>query len=110
MKQSPIFAKTYDLLLWLIPATTKFPREHRFVLAKVVQETALDFQEELLEAALGYAKTRHRHLNKADIRLAKLRFYLRLCKDLGLFTMRQYQHVSKMVAEIGRLLGGWRKS
>ena len=41
MQQSPIFTKTYDLLTWLLPATTKFPREHRFVMAKAVQETAL---------------------------------------------------------------------
>ncbi len=43
MQQSPIFSKTYDLLTWLVPATTKFPREHRFVMAHKVQETALQF-------------------------------------------------------------------
>jgi hypothetical protein len=25
MEESPIFTKTYDLLLWLIPTTQKFP-------------------------------------------------------------------------------------
>ena len=53
MNQSPIFTRTYDLLLWLIPRTTKFPREQRFVLGKAVQETALRFQEALIEAALA---------------------------------------------------------
>lgn len=109
MKQSPIFAKTYDLLLWLIPATTKFPREHRFGLAKVVQTTALRFQEELIDAGLGQGQARSRSLAKADLSLAKLRFYLRLCRDLTLITPRQYQHVAEMETEIGRLLGGWRK-
>ncbi|MEA3340014.1 MAG: four helix bundle protein [Chloroflexota bacterium] len=78
MKQSPIFVRTYDLLLWLIPCTTKFPREQRFVLGKAVQETTL-------------------------------RFYLRLCQDLEIITLRQYRHVAEMVAEVGRLLGGWHK-
>ena len=41
MQESPIFTKTYDLLTWLLPATTKFPREHRFVMAKAVQELSL---------------------------------------------------------------------
>ena len=50
MQESPIFAKTYDLLLWLMQATSKFPREQRFVMAKAVQETALRFQERLIEA------------------------------------------------------------
>jgi len=109
MKQSPIFSKTYDLLVWLIPATTKFPREQRFVLGKAVQETALRFQECLIEAGLGGGKTEQRALARADVDLAKLRFYLRLCQDLKVFTPRQYRHVAEMVTEVGRLLGGWRK-
>lgn len=110
MQESPIFTRTYDLLLWLIPATTKFPRVHRFVMATKVQETALQFQEEILEAALGRGKTTERGLAKADVTLAKLRFYLRLCRDMGLFTPKQYFHVAERVAEVGRLLGGWRKT
>lgn len=110
MNQSPIFSKTYDLLLWLLPTTTKFPREHRFVMARFVQETAVHFQDDLLEAGLGKGKTCQRALAKADVHLAKLRFYLRLSRDLGLITQRQYRHVAEMVTEIGKLLGGWRLS
>jgi hypothetical protein len=110
MQQSPIFTKTYDLLLWLIPTTTKFPREHRFVMAKAIQETALRFQERLIEAGLAQGKTQQRALAQADVDLTKLRFYLRLCQDLGIITPRQYHHVAEMVAEVGRLLGGWRQS
>jgi hypothetical protein len=109
MKQSPVFARTYDLLLWLIPRTTKFPREQRFVLGKAVQETALRFQEALIEAALARGQFQQQALARADVNLTKLRFYLRLCQDLQLITLRQYRHVAEMVAEVGRLLGGWRK-
>ena len=107
MKQSPIFVRTYDLLRWLIPTTIKFPRSQRFVLARMVQWTALQFQERLIEAALGQ-KPKAR-LAEADVLLTKLRFYLRLCCDLGLFNEGQYAHVAQMVAEVGRLLGGWQK-
>jgi hypothetical protein len=110
MQQSPIFTKTYDLLVWLIPATTKFPREQRFVMARAVQETALRFHECLIEAGLAQDKARRRALAQADVDLTKLRFYLRLCQDLGVITPRQYRHVAEMVTEVGRLLGGWRQS
>ncbi len=109
MKQSPIFTRTYDLLLWLIPHTTKFPREQRFVLGKAVQETALRFQEALIEAALVKGRQEQQALARADVDLAKLRFHLRLCQDLELITLRQYRHVAEMISEVGRLLGGWRK-
>jgi hypothetical protein len=108
MKESPIFTRTYDLLRWLLPATVKFPRQHRFVLAEAVQRTALQLQEDLLEAA--YSKRPQASLQQADVTLAKLRLYLRLCHDLELLKLSQYEHVAGLVDEIGRLLGGWRKA
>jgi len=108
MKESPIFIRTYDLLRWLLPATVKFPRQHRFVLAEILQRTAMRFQEDILEA--GYGNRPATDLARADVTLAKLKVYLRLCHDLDLFSHGQYEHVSRMVTEIGRLLGGWRKS
>jgi hypothetical protein len=110
MQESPIFSKTYDFLLWLMPATTKFPREQRFILAKFLQETALRFQECLIEAGVaGRGRTRTNALVRADVELTKLRFYLRLSRDMKLMKLNQYRHAAEMVAEIGRLLGGWRK-
>jgi hypothetical protein len=109
MKESPIFVRTYDLLLWLIPQTLKFPREHRFTMARRVQDVALDFQERIIEAALSDEQHQDDYLACSDVDLTKLRFYLRLCKDLQLLSLSQYEHVSRMVAEIGKLLGGWRK-
>ena len=109
MQQSPIFAKTYDLILWLMPSTLKFPREQRFVLAKAVQESALRLQERLIEAAAARGRAQEERLARADVELTKLRFCLRLCKDLDLLQTNQYFHVSQMTAEVGRLLGGWIK-
>jgi len=107
VKQSPIFVRTYDLLRWLIPMTVKFPRQQRFVLAEAVQRTALRFQESLIEAAR--ATDPLPLLHGADTDLTKLRFYLRLCRDLELMSMGQYEHAARMVNEVGRLLGGWQK-
>lgn len=108
MRESPIFARTYDLLRWLVPRTVKFPRAQRFVLAAAIQRVAFAFQERLIEASLGQGP--QAALRGADVELAKLRFYLRLSHDLALLSERQYAHVAAMVEEIGRLLGGWRRS
>lgn len=108
MKESPIFTRTYDLLRWLIPATVKFPRQQRFVLAGAVQQTALTLQEQLIEAT--HDPQPLTVLRRADTSLAKLRFYLRLCRDLELISVGQYAHAAKLIAEVGRLLGGWIKT
>jgi 23S rRNA-intervening sequence protein len=108
LKESPIFTRTYDLLRWLLPVTVKFPRQQRFVVAEAVQHTALLFHEQLIEAS--YAPQPVDTLRRADVTLTKLRFYLRLCRDLELISLKQYAHAAPLVAEVGRLLGGWQKS
>lgn len=107
MEESPIFTKTYDLLLWLIPATQKFPKDQRFVLAKRIQDKAFEFQEEIIAAGLGIEKARH--LQEADVRLRQLQVYIRMSVHFKFLTLRQYEHVSNMTVEIGKILGGWRK-
>lgn len=69
----------------------------------------LDFQETLLEAQAYTDKIRLRHLRQADVHLQKVRVYLRLIFQWQWLSVGQYEHVSRMVAEIGRLLGGWIK-
>ncbi len=109
MQESPIFSRTYDLILWLLPEANKFPRAHRFGLGERVIREVLDFQETLIQAGLS-KRERTRLLDQADVELTILRQNLRLCKDLELLKLNQYEHVSKMLVEIGRLLGGWKKS
>jgi hypothetical protein len=107
MKESPIFTRSYELLQWLIPATVKFPRQQRFVLAAAIQKTALELHEKLIEAAKSDAPAPF--LRQADVLLTKLRFYLRLCRDLELLKLGQYEHASRIASEVGKLLGGWIK-
>lgn len=106
MNESPIFAKTHDLLQWLVPTTLKFPRQHRFSLALRTQAAAFDLQDHLVAAATDKARQRQ-HLVAADVSLNQLRQRLRLTHTLELLSDGQYRHVSAMTAEVGRLLGGW---
>jgi len=50
---------------------------------------------------------RRNKLTEADATLNKLRLYLRLVHRWRWLSDGQYEHVSVLVAEIGRLLGGW---
>jgi hypothetical protein len=109
MKESPIFSRTYDLLLWLLPRATGFPRVHRFGLGERVVRLALNLQETLIAAGLQSGAERLSLLQQADTQLTQLRHFLRLCKDLEMLSLGQYEHVAGMLVEIGRLLGGWQK-
>jgi hypothetical protein len=110
MEESPIFTKTYDLLLWLIPTTQKFPKDQRFVLAKRIQDKVFEFQEAIIAAGMGGENSaKARYLQEADIRLRQLQVYIRMSVNLKFITLKQYEHVSRMTVEVGKLLGGWKK-
>ncbi|MCP5097175.1 MAG: diversity-generating retroelement protein Avd [Chloroflexi bacterium] len=104
-----IFIRTYDLLRWLLPKRERFPKQYRSTVTQRLLDAALDVQEALLMAQAYQGKIRLRHLRSADAHLSKVRLYLRLAHEWKWLSPGQYAHVSQMVAEIGRLLGGWIK-
>jgi len=106
--QSPIFVKTYDFLLWLIPVTLKFPKSQRFLLAERLDDMALDFYDLILEAVQEAEHTDAR-LDEADKLLTKIRLYVRLSFDLGCISKGQWEHAGRLMDEIGRLIGGWKR-
>ena len=104
-----ILTRTFDLLAWLLPRSEGFPKVYRHTVTQRLINAALDFQEALFDANSQGGTTRQKHLRTADSHLNKLRLYLRLAHHWKWLNDGQYRHVSVMVAEIGKLLGGWMK-
>jgi len=109
MNESPLFVRTHDFLLWLLPQTVKFPRAYRFTLSEHIQHKALAFQDSLVSAGKSKGSERLNHLKQADISLEQLRFWLRLAKELEIISISQYEHAARQMVEVGRLLGAWMK-
>jgi len=107
--EMPIFTRTFDFLTWLLPATNKFPTAHRHTFTKRLLDAAFDLREQVEAANHRMGKERLEYLNAADESLDKIRTYLRLAASWDWLSKGQYQHVSLMVVEIGKLLGGWKK-
>ena len=74
-----------------------------------LQAATLDFQESIFEANARSGSRRLEHLHAADAQLNKLRLYLRLSLQWNWLSSGQYEHASRMVAHMGKLLGGWIK-
>lgn len=105
----PLFAKTYDFLAWLVPLTNHFPRAHRHTVTARLLAAALDFLERIVEANGARSAERLNRLQAADAALDKVRLYLRLAHRWRWINPGQYEHAGRLVAELGRLLGGWQK-
>lgn len=105
-----IQSRTFDLLVWLLPKAEAFPKAYRFTLTQRLMDAALDLQDALAEAEGSRGQVRQRALGAADRSLIRLRVYLRLAHHWRWLSHGQYEHVSRLVLEIGRLLGGWLKA
>ena len=107
-RQVPVILKLYDLTLWTLNHTARFPRHHRHSLGTRIEATLLDLLDLLIAAR--YRRDNRGSLDQANVILERLRFQMRLAKDLQVLPTKAYEFQAKSVEEIGRMVGGWRKS
>lgn len=109
MERGTAIAHTYDLIKYLVPQLNKFPRNQRFLLADRIQTQVMDILELLIEAYYGSKQARIERLQQVNIALEKLRYQIRLSKDLELINLKRYGYVSEQIDQIGKQVGGWIK-
>lgn len=103
-----IVEKTYDLILWLYPVVNKFPKSQRFVLGQHIENTLLRVLENIIAA--NQARDKLPYLKRTSVELDKLRFLVRLAKDLKFTSIKKYAFAAEHMNEIGRMLGGWMRA
>ncbi|MEW6115681.1 MAG: diversity-generating retroelement protein Avd [Nitrospirota bacterium] len=108
MNDLVIYQKVYDFTLYLFPIVEKFPKHEKFVLCTHVKSCVLDIARLIIRA--NKSRTKKAILYDIDVRIEELKFLLRLAHDRKYLSNKSYEHSSKLLLEIGRLLGGWIKS
>jgi len=106
----PIFHKTYICIVALSTWHRQCPKTHRHGIAQYCYVLALDFFKLLIRANAepGYKKLSY--LREASLLLDQLKIFLRLAKDVGGLSSKQYVQFQLMLQDIGKQLGGWIKS
>ena len=106
--QPAAVTRTYQLLLWMVPVVNKFRRDHRFTLGDRIINHLYDLLELLVEAS--YTRQKSDLLRRANLEVDLLRHLVRLSRDLGVLGVRQYEHGVRLLTDVGRQVGGWRRS
>jgi hypothetical protein len=91
----------------LLDRTQRFPKAARFTFAARVDGLALDVLDSLVQARWTPPIEKAAHLRAADLGVARLRVLLRLCHARRLLDTRGWEHMSRELDEVGRMLGGW---
>ena len=105
-----ILQKTEDMILYASKALEQFPRSERYALAADIKQTMYSFYRLIITANKKYYKKTT--LQDADVELEVLRGFIRLAanKEMRYLPMKKYEIWSKMLSEIGAMLGGWIKA
>jgi hypothetical protein len=98
----------YDLILWFSRKISAFPKKFKFTLGDRITLTQLDILDQLIEARFN-RKRRGHYLRQANINIEKLRYLVRLSKDLQCLSLKEYEHAARKLQEIGKMVGGWEK-
>ena len=103
-KIDKLHQRVYDLLLYIYPLLSKYPKYEKFTLQKETRSALLLVLEEIVK----YQKTGTKsHLYNADTQLQIAKEYIRLANDLKYSAMnaQHYRETSKQLNFIGCELG-----
>lgn len=111
MEELKIGQKAYDMVQYGYICLRRFPKSERHTLAAEIKMHMLQVLRLILQA--NRRRDKRSTLTELDVELDLLRLYVRLAHDVvepASFPSRSYEHWSKLLNEIGKMLGGWMKS
>jgi secreted Zn-dependent insulinase-like peptidase len=104
----PLFVKWFEATDWILDTVEKFPKSVRFTVSGRIANMALDVMEGIIEAI--YTKNRAYILERINLYIEKLRVMFRLSYKRRYLSKQQYEYVSELLNETGKMIGGWKKS
>ena len=110
MEELKILQKVYDMILYGTICLRQFPKSEKYALANDIKESMYTMLRLIIAANKKYYKKTT--MQDIDVELETLRTLIRLAsdKELQLLPFRKYENWSKMLSEIGKMLGGWIKT
>lgn len=105
-----VLQKICDMIVYGNKVLGQFPNYEKHVLAADIRESMYNLLKLTIRANKKYYKKNT--LQDIDVELDTLRAFIRVAvdKELRYLSVQSYGHWSKLLDEIGRMLGGWMKS
>lgn len=103
--------KAHELVLSVYAVTKSFPRNEEFGLTNQIRRAAVSIPSNIAE---GYKRKSNRDslhfYNIAEGSLKELKYQVLLARDLNYMDKKDYEQISTLADETGRLICGWIKS
>ena len=85
------------------------PREERFGIGEKIDGLFLETLDGIRIATYARKDTKLAALATTALRIDGLKFFIQLAWEIKLVSHEQYSRLGKLVEEVGRMVGGWRK-
>lgn len=106
-----VWQKAHGLVLGIYKATREFPQEEKFGIVSQIRRSASSIPANIVEGFKRKGIKDFAHfLNIADASLEETKYYLILSKDLEYLSQTDYENLSCLCDEVGRMLCGLQKS
>ena len=90
-------------------ALPQIPRLTRYSLGEKINDLFIELSELVLTASYSSKEQKLPVIQKASVRLDTLKFFLHIGWKLKAFDNKKYAELSRPLAEVGKMLGGWQK-
>jgi hypothetical protein len=107
-KEITVLPLHYDLFVWYANKLGSYPKKFKYNVGERIINCFLDILESIIEAQYTSKKKSH-FLRKANLSLEKLRFLVRLSKDVQCISLKDYEYAIRQINDIGKMVGGWEK-
>ena|SRR5438270_4229825 len=102
-----VVQRAYDWALWVMPKAEKFPKSYRFTLGDSLVRSSIELLLHVVDAT--YQSHNAASLGAAAREVNRIRYLVRLAKDLRVINIDSHEFAAKTLDEIGRMTGGWLK-
>ena len=100
-----VVQKAYDWALWIVPKVEKFPKSYRFSIGQSLVTASIELLMNLVDAT--YQARNAGSLGAAAREVNRIRYLMRLAKDLRVINLDGHEFASKAIDEVGRMTGGF---
>lgn len=105
-----LLQKTYLLYNQLSQHIARFPKLERYSLGLKLDSACLILLEEIITAEQTIPVLKDKALLEASVKTEIIKIFLRLAMEQTLIKETNYFSWSAMLIEIGKMIGGWKKS
>jgi len=106
----PVIKKVYELYKTFYNYAKLFPKKDKYMLGNKCEMYIIETLELLVAAGSAPKNEKTAHIGRASIKFDTLKIFIRLSNDIGMLDNKKYIALQNQLQEIGRMIGGWKKS